>query len=207
MPFPKDGGDGPKPDSAAYDAPPRFSPYDPPADPTETVQPNPPSPTPSSEAPGLGSTSGEDGHTESEEKPEPEPLPEFDPRHAEAFTGLLYLGRLQETFSLWGHTFVIRTLTTQQLAEISLIVKPYLGTFSESLVYQTAFVAAAVMTVDGQELPRSIMNSDEGELTTTRYPYVRDKWMPGVREQVYNRVYALELQSREVLAAMGKASG
>lgn len=213
MPFETDGDPEKEPESAVYDNPPIFDPYDPPTTP-EAVQPSPPSPAPSSDAPDFGGTSGNDSEQPSgqpdsapQEKPEADPLPEFDHKYREPFTGLLYLGRLQETFNLWGHTFVVRTLTTEQLAEIGLIVKPYLGTKVEGAVYETAVVAAAVVSVDGKPIPGSIEIDNSTELTTVKYPYIARNWMPSVREEIYNRCFALEIVSRNVLEAMGKASG
>lgn len=211
MPLTEDGGHK---ESAVYDTVPPFDPYNPdppPADP-ESVQPTSLGPAPSSEtAPGFGDTSGADGEPQEEPQDQPEkkqdPLPEFDPKHRQPFEGLLYLGRLQERFTLWGHAFVIHTLTTEQIAEIGQIVRPHEGSPSRNAVYQAAFVAAALVTVDGQELPRSIMVDNNDELTTVRFPYVMRNYMPPVREALYNRAFALELVARQVLAEMGKASG
>lgn len=212
MPFDEDGGKDP--DAAVYDSPPTFDPYDPPTTP-EGVQPSS-SPAPSSSAPDFGGTSGNDteqstGQPEGtpQEKPEDEapPLPEFDPRHRESFEGLLYLGRLQKTFTKWGHTFVVRTVTTEQLAEIGLIVRDYMGTTVQNAVYQSAVVAACVMSVDGKPLPGSILIDNSNELTTVKFPYVLRNWMPAIREGIYDECFRLEVEAREVLDAMGKASG
>lgn len=215
MPFDKDGGK--KDEATVYNTQPTFDPYDPPEDP-ESVQPTRPSPAPSSTsstAPGtVGDTSGADGESPTEgpqgrkaEDPEEDPLPEFDPKHREPFTGLLYLGRLEKRFHLFGHAFVVRTLTTEQLAEIGMIVKPYKGTSVENAVYQSAVVAASVVTVDDQPLPGAITIDNSDELTTVKYPYVLKRWMPAVREAIYNECFRLEMTTRDVLAAMGEASG
>lgn len=207
MPFDEDGDS--KPESSVYDNPPAFNPYDPPSDP-EVVQPPSPGPAQSSEpAPDFGDTSGADDESQPapQDQTEEEPLPEFDPKYREDFEGLLYLGRLEETFRLWGHTFVVRTLTTEQLAEIGLIVRPHTGSNAENAVYQAAVVAAAVMSVDGQPLPQSIRIDDSDELATVKFPYVLKNWMPSVREEIYNRCMRLELTTRRVLSAMGEASG
>lgn len=209
MPFDPDGGQNDE--AAAYDNPPAFDPYHPSGDSPESVQPTSSSPAQSSTAPGFGDTSGADG-----EPPEKAPqgtedqdeeLPEFDPRYIEEFEGLLYLGRLQDTFRLWGHTFVVRTLTTEELAEVGLIVQKYRGTTAENAVYQAAIAAASVVTVDGQPLPRSITVDNSDELAAVRFPYVMKNWMPPVKEAIYNKSFALELRARQVLAAMGEPSG
>ena len=113
--------DGPLEESV-YDQPPQVGPFDP-----ATVQPTS-SAAPSSTAPGFGSTSGADGAQPSQEaepgtggQQEP-PLPQFDPRHRDAFEGLIHIGALTETFPWLGHRFTIRTLTTGELAEVALLV-------------------------------------------------------------------------------------
>lgn len=212
MPFEEDG-DSEKSESAVYDTPSTFNPYDPPIEP-ESVHPTSPGPVQSSDAPAAGDTSGEDGESQaqtsaasSEDGRDDKPLPEYDHRYREPFEGLLYLGRLEETFRKWGHTFVIRTLTTEELTKIGLAVKPYEETRTANAAYQAAVVAASVVTVDGQPLPTGITVDDADDLLAVRLPYVMKKWMPPVREMVYNRCFALELVARRALDAMGEASG
>lgn len=206
MPFDRDGGH----EAAAYDTPSAFNPYDPPKDP-ESVQPSHRPDPPN--VPGLPEgTSGADGEppTEAPQGPEMEEeqdAPRFDERHRENFVGLLYLGRLQKTFPLFGHTFVVRTLTTEHLAEIGQIVKPHEGSLARNAVYQAAFVAAAVVTVDGKPLPGSLSGDTSMEVTEVRFPYVMANWMPAVREGIYNEAFRLEIEARDVLAALGEASG
>lgn len=179
--------------------------YDQPLSPEpEVVQPTSTRPAPSSQTPDIGGTSGEDD--ESPSAPQDLEIIEFDPRYAEAFVGLLYLGRLEETFTLWGHEFVIRTLTTEEIAEIALIAKPYQDTLAQNAVYAAAVVAACVVTVDGQALPESIVRGDNS-LASTKFPYVMKKWFPPVRDGIYQKYFALEVEARRVLAEMGKTSG
>lgn len=216
MPFPEGGDAERKSESAVYDTPSAFDPYDEHSTTSssspESVQPTS-SPAPSSTTPGnVGDTSGADGEPgvtppqDAEEKAE-EPLPEFDPRHREAFEGVLYLGRLTQTVSLYGHTFVVRTLTTEENAEIALIVKPYEGLPAANMVYQAAVVAAGLVSVDGQPLPGAITVDKTGELTTIKYPYVAKNYMPPVKEAIYNKIFALEVKARHALLALGEASG
>lgn len=207
MPLPEDGDST---ESAVYDAPPTFDPYEPSTD-SESVQPTPIGPTPSSTTPGTGDTGEQtESHPQGEQPEQPEEaapgLPEFDARHRDEFVGLLYLGRLNKTFRRFGHTFVVRTLTTEQLAEIAQIVKPYAGTTAENPVYQSAVVAASVQSVDGQELPGAITMNRLDDLRV-RFDYVMKNWMPPVREAIYNECMRLEFTSREVLDALGEASG
>jgi hypothetical protein len=74
-------------------------------------------------------------------------------------------------------------------------------------VYQAAVVAASVVMVDNRPLPGTINIDKTNELTEVRFPYVMRKWMPPVKEALYQKCFALELTSRRVLTEMGKASG
>lgn len=205
MPLPEDGDST---ESSVYDAPSAFNPYDPPID-TESVQPTPISPTPSSDTPGTGDTGEQtESHPQGEQQDQSEviELPKFDERHADEFVGLLYLGRIDKRFRLFGHSFVVRTLTTEQLAEISQLVKEYDGTAAANAVYQSAVVAASVQAVDGQPLPGSLTFNELDDLQV-RFTYVMRNWMPPVREAIYRECTRLELSARQALTALGEASG
>lgn len=141
--------------------------------------------------------------------PEPEqpPLPEFDPKYLDEFRGLMYVGALKDTFRWMGHTFVIRTLTTGELAEVALAAKPYAGSDALLKAYQSAVVAACVVSVDGQPLPMPITNDAADSGLTNAFNYVMAHWFPPTIDVIYERYYALEITVRNVLDAMGKVSG
>lgn len=142
-----------------------------------------------------------------EGEPAPEkPLPTFDVRHREPFEGLLYLGRLQDTFTLLGHTFVIKTLTTEELAEVALLIQKYEATRIRNAIYQTAVVAACVVSVDGRAIAEPLgVNPDLASDLETKFRYVKRGWMPAVREKIFDRLLVLEDTVREVLDEMGNA--
>lgn len=179
-----------------------FTPYEEP----ESVQPTS-GPAPSSDtAPDGGGTSGEDGAAaQSEQQAPQEALPEFDPKHRDSFTGLIYLGRLEDRFSLWGHDFVIRTLTTEDHAEIAQWMRPYEGTRVQNAMYQVGVIAAAVVLVDGQPLPQSLTVGSRD--IAFRADWLAKNWMPAVREALWVKIFALEERARQVLEQMGKVSG
>lgn len=188
-------------EDAVYDRPQTGSmkPYDP-AD----VQPTSPSPAPSSDtASGFGDTSGEDADQSGKQ----EKLPEFDPRWRDELRGLIYLGALSDEFDWLGHHFKIRTLTTGELAEVALIAKPYAGSEAALKAWQAAIVAACVVEVDGQPIALPLTSDVDDTLVRAKFRYVMDKWFPPVLDVVYNRYVGLEYVVREVLEAMGKASG
>jgi len=75
---------------------------------------------------------------------------EFDPRHSNDVEGLLFLGKLTHNAEIFGHSFILKTLTRGERLATSLIVKEYEGTLGEADALQTATVAASILTVDGR---------------------------------------------------------
>ena len=136
----------------------------------------------------------------------PEALPEFDPRVREDFDGLLYLGRLTDTFSFIGHTFVIRTLTTGEMLEVALLQKPYRESMGDMKAYQAALAAACVVSVDGKPMPLPITNEPVDTALVNRFEYVKRTWFPPLIDVIYERFLALEDRVDQVLVAMGNQS-
>lgn len=128
----------------------------------------------------------------------------FPEEYRQDFEGLLYIGRLTDTFTWLGHTFVIRTLSDDDLLEMAILHKPYVGTVGEAKAYQTLMVAACVESVDGRPLP-SALGPEENDLVH-RFNYVR-KWYSVTQDAIYERFLLLEQRVIEVVKAMGEAVG
>jgi len=75
------------------------------------------------------------------EAPAPEQDWAFPEESRGDFTGLMFLGALQDTFEWLGHTFVIRTITTNEAIEVGLIHKRYRGSLAEVKAYRAAVAA------------------------------------------------------------------
>lgn len=138
---------------------------------------------------------------------EPEPLPEFDPRFKQDFEGLLYLGKLYQSFNWVGHKFVIRTLTTGEILEVGLIHREYVGTISDLKAYQAALVAGCCEEVDGRPIAIPITDDDSDSMLLNRFRYIKDHWFPPTLDVIYDRYMKLEERVNAVLEAMGKAYG
>lgn len=136
-----------------------------------------------------------------------EPLPQFDPRHAEPFKGLMYLGALTKKFGWLGHSFTIRTLMTDEELAIGLLVKEWDGTIAQNRAYATAVVAACVQTVDGQELPGPAFEEPDDVRLRRRFNVVSTTWYPATIDAVFEQYVLLSATVGEVLTAMGEASG
>lgn len=133
-------------------------------------------------------------------------LPEFDPAVRDDFKGLMYLGALSREFSWLGHRFHIRTLRSDELVEVPLIVRAYEGSEGYPRALQGAVTSACVVTVDGAPIPVLPLAKDESELRL-RYRWVMGNWFPPVLDRVYQEYILLEARVREVIQAMEKALG
>lgn len=134
-------------------------------------------------------------------------LPTFDQKYAEPFTGLLYLGALSNEFEWLGHRFVVRTLRDGEKLAVAQVMKPYQDTMGVDRAYAIATASMAVVSVDGQELPVPIGESNRiMEWAHQRFEYVRDNWFPFTTDEVFNQAIRLEVLAQKVVEAMGKAS-
>lgn len=132
-----------------------------------------------------------------------DPLPEFDERHREEFSGLMFLGALSKKFSWAGHRFQIRTLTSGELLEVGLLQKAYRDTIADSRAYVTCLVAACVVLVDGKALPQPLGPGESA--LDVRVRFVLDNWYTWTVDAVYEEYLLLEARVNDILAAMGKA--
>lgn len=129
----------------------------------------------------------------------------FDERHRKDFEGLMFLGRLEDEFEWMGHTFVVRTVTVDELLQASLLTREYEGTLGADRAYLAAIAAAAIETVDGKPLVTPLGRNDN--VHAQKFKYIRENWYSWTVDAVYMRFRQLELRVQEILDAMGEASG
>jgi len=134
--------------------------------------------------------------------------PEFDPQYVEPFKGLLYVGALTKEFEWLGHTFVIRTLNTNELLQVALVVKDYTDTLGHGKAYASAMAAASIVTLDGEELPIPVAASaDSAAWARQRFKFVTSQWYPFTIDKVYSEYLELEKTANEIIEQMGNSSG
>lgn len=140
------------------------------------------------------------------DEPAPDLKPqEFDPRHRQAFTGLLYLGALTTEVSLWGHRFVLATPTQTERLQIGPVIQAYVNTLTGEIAYGTAMVAAYLVSVDGQALPQPVLTNPKETALHDRFRWVTDNLLRPVIDYLYSECMKLEASVDAVLEAMGKA--
>ena len=138
---------------------------------------------------------------------EPIAAGEMDPRHRVAYHGLLYLGALTGKFSYLGHSFVIRTLKSDEELLVAQMCVPWNETIGSVRAHAIAMVALAVQLVDGKTLPVPIGEQQAGEIgwAEQRFLYCR-RWYSMVIDEIFNRYLELEGIARKVVSELGKGS-
>lgn len=129
----------------------------------------------------------------------------FDPKHKDSFTGLLWVGQLDDDFELFGHRFVIVTPTQTERLQIGPVIKEYSDTVTGELAYEAAMVAAYLTSVDGQDLPQPIMTNTRDTALRERFHWVTDNLRRPVITALSERCWNLEADVAATLEAMGKA--
>lgn len=119
----------------------------------------------------------------------------------EAINGLIWLGYLSDSFALFGHHFVVRTLTRGDRLAVTLLTKEWEDTLGMADAYQTAVVAAALVEVDGHPLTEIVPRPDRTEQIRANFGLVRT-WYEPVVEAVFERVARLNVRQEAAFTAL-----
>jgi hypothetical protein len=85
------------------------------------------------------------------EEQAPRSLDEFPEEVREDVEGLAWLGYLEDSFDLFGHSFVVRTLKGDEELLAGLLTKDYESTMTQGKAFAWANVALSLVSVDGDE--------------------------------------------------------
>ena len=97
---------------------------------------------------------------------------------------MLTVGKLSATVTYAGHEFVIRTLTIGEELAIAEICRPYDDTIAQARALATATVAAAIESVDGMPLMRSI-GPDESAAIRQKFNFMKSRWYWNIIGHIY----------------------
>lgn len=121
--------------------------------------------------------------------------------------GLLHIGRLHSTFDYLGHKIRIRTLRIDEELMAATLAQEWAETVGGTKALATAMCALAVEAVDGKALPTPLgEDTDPVAWARERFAYAQ-RWYSWTMDEIYGRYLQLEARVREILDAMGKASG
>lgn len=145
-----------------------------------------------------------------EDAPEEE-LPEefFDPDLAatdnisDDLRSLINLGKLTDHFSLWGHSFDIRTLRIGEELEVGLVTDRYKTTNEAGRAYATATVAAALSKINGQPVVVPL-GPDADDLIAQKFDYVTRRLHWPIIRKIYERYIQLVERQEAALTELEK---
>ena len=138
----------------------------------------------------------------------PDGLSEFDQRYREPFTGLLYLGKLEKTVYLFGHSFELRTPSQAEKIEIGLLHKPYVNSMASELAWGTLTLAAYLRSIDGTPLPEPLGPKDSG--LKERFDWIVNHLRSQIVQALFTECVALETKVDNILKEfdrLGESSG
>lgn len=110
---------------------------------------------------------------------------------------LLTVGHISKEISVAGHTFVMRTLKIGEELAIADACREYDGTFAHAKAIATATVAAALESIDGRPLMRSL-GPDNTQNIRQKFSYIRGKWYWAIINELYEE-YTI-LLDRQIVA-------
>lgn len=113
----------------------------------------------------------------------------FPPECMAPLHGLLFLGALESTFSIAGHSFHIRTLTEGETLRIGQLVRDFRGSASEQEALRCYTVAACVVDVDGEQVAQPYKDGYDQIFESAK---VVRKWFPPVVRAVYEEFSKLD---------------
>jgi hypothetical protein len=108
----------------------------------------------------------------------------FDDSVSREVEGLLFLGKLTHDCEIFGHTFLLRTLTRGERIAISLFVQDHENTLGLADALQTAYLALALVLVDGRPLTISL-ETETAEVRLRRNYDIIKNWFDPVLEALY----------------------
>jgi len=125
----------------------------------------------------------------------------FPDQSMEAVHGLLWLGYLSEEVHLFGHSFTIKTLTRGDRLVVSLITKDWEETLGMADAYQTAVVAASLLSYDGYPIADLNKNANRQQQIRSQFDVVRE-WYEPVVEALFEKVSLLSNRQTAAFLAL-----
>lgn len=177
----------------------------------ESVDPDLEPPRPRTKAEGVESPEEElpdrvrvgDDEPEEDDKPDAGNT-ELTEEERESFRNLMTVGRRTKTVTIFDHKVVLASLNVDDEVVIGQATKDFVGSQTFPRVWQSATVAAAIRSVDGEAWGQSLFSDAEPE---TRF---MDKWekvrrfYPLIVQYLYNEVIQMESEFAELARKLGK---
>lgn len=133
---------------------------------------------------------------------------EFDPRISDDVEGLLFLGYLTQSVTIYNHTFVLKTLRRGERLAVTQFARDYEDTLGIADALQTGYLALAIVTADGRPLSIAISDEERDPLVRLEANYrVVSRWFDPVLEALYSEyTFLLQRQNAAFAELEGKSA-
>lgn len=122
----------------------------------------------------------------------------------ESFQNLLTVGRRTKTVTVFDHKVVLASLNVDDEIMIGQATKPYADSQTFPRAWQSATVAAAIRSVDGEAWGQSLFaDADPTALFEEKWDKVR-RMYPLVVQVLYKNVTDMEVEFAELARKLGK---
>ena len=138
---------------------------------------------------------------------EDEEVTELSDEERSTFQSLVTIGQITRTIDVLGHPVILRTMSVADELMVGLESQKYRGSEAFARAYQSAVVAATVVTIDGKALytPISAEESDS-EVFTHRLKKVHALY-PLVVSEIYRKYMEVESEFAKLAQKLGKLRG
>lgn len=146
----------------------------------------------------------DDPEEEFEEPDDPDPYTTLSAEERESFRNLLTVGRRTKTVTLFDHKVVLASLNVDDEVMIGQATKDHVGSQTFPRVWQSATVAAAIRSVDGEAWGQGLYaDAEASTLFEEKWAKVR-RMYPLVVQYLYNEVTNMEAEFAELARKLGK---
>lgn len=130
------------------------------------------------------------------------PEEEFDPQYKDDVDGLLWLGYLTRSCPLYGHHFILKSLTRGERLAVTLVAQEYSETVGLGMAMESATVSASLLTKNGVPF--------HPKLSETQDPIIRireafqevNSWYDPLIEALFTQYKFLNLRVAQAFAEL-----
>jgi hypothetical protein len=120
----------------------------------------------------------------------------------DAVDGLAWLGHLQDTVHMWGHSFTLQTLKAGEELEAALIAKEYQDSFGQVKAHAWAHLAMSVVAIDGDQDFCPPIGPDIRKHAEAKFRYMTENWYWPIGEYLFGKYVDLVQRQSKALEAL-----
>lgn len=129
---------------------------------------------------------------------------ELDVEERKEFQSLLTIGRITKTIDVLGHPVVLKTMTVADELLVGLETQKYRGTEAFARAYQSAIVAATIVSIDKKQLYIPISQEESSSEVFAKKIEKIHSLYPIVVSEIYKNYMDVEKEFSQLAKKLGK---